>query len=117
MSRAAHTPKWGSAAVVLGVGCAWGALGAQGCSGPERVVHPRDPRQSSQRNPATPPYAEHGRRPAGVLLMGISRGKKVGKSGSMAARHFGGAGPREWTAEVTGEVLEAGGRGGDRATG
>src|SRR3712207_7578284 len=48
----------------LGVGYARGALGAQGCSGPERVVHPPDPRQSSQRNPATPPYAGHGRRPA-----------------------------------------------------
>jgi CarD family transcriptional regulator len=45
-----------------------------------------------------------------VLLIGISRGMKVGKSGSMAAMHFGGAGPREWTAEVAGEVLEAGDR-------
>jgi transposase len=38
------------------------------------------------------------------------RPRRVGKTGSMAARHAGGAGPREWTAEVAGEVLEEGDR-------
>src|SRR3712207_7091187 len=44
---------------LLGVGCAWGALGAQGCSGPERVVHPRDPRQSSQDRKSTRLNSSH----------------------------------------------------------